>query len=361
MLDPLSISIPLSSPRPERPIHPTRKLLQPSTEHPDDYVLELDYSSLSKFISCPRSAENYLLRSRESVRDSSATQFGKLFHSCEELRLLHGWSDSTKVAQHELIAEHFLHNPPIPGDHRTADRMVDLLQKYNERYINDGWPQRTFHEGRTEPFVEVPFKVQLCTIPVNADVPYFPGVLVVGKTHPKDGIWLDEAGPLPVRNLHIFYTGRIDAVLHDSNLLWVVDHKTSSRGGREFEEAFRLSLQTRGYVWAAQKLLGLPIAGLIMNAVVIRPLTKTGTGTEFNRHSYLYSQASLDEWENNVKAIVSDFVACLLRGYFPQYAQSFKSPCSMCDYAENCALPPEQRSDDLASELFRDVTWNPVH
>lgn len=366
MIDPLNFSIPQSQPVVAQPILPTRRLLQPSPDHADDYILELDYSSISKFLECPRAYSNYAINSREAQRDNAATLFGKLFHSCEELRLRHGWSDATRVAQHELVAKHFLHHPAALGDHRTADRMVGILGKYNDLYTGDGWPQRAVSVDG-EPMVERPFKVPLCTIPVNGALPYPAGQLIVP---PTSVAWLKQE-PLAwepdehkygfnVANLHILLTGRIDFVLTDGSFTFVVDHKTSSRGGREFEEAFYLSLQTRGYCWAAKQ-LGIPVNGLIMNAVVIRPPTKTGTATEFNRHTYFYSEDSLQEYEEEIKDICADLVHNLIRGRWPQTARSFKSPCSGCDYQDNCRLPRHQRGPDLSSDLFRDVTWSPIN
>jgi hypothetical protein len=177
-------------------------------------------------------------------------------------------------------------------------------------------------------------------------------------------LWHEHKYRTNVRRLHFVFTGKIDAVIRAaSGLLWVIDHKTSSRGGKEFEEAFRLSLQTRGYCWAAQKILGQRVAGLIMNAVVVRKKTVKGTGvpTEFNRHYFNYDPWSLAEWEANVHAVIEDIVASLQRGFFPQASRSFKSPCTGCDFHENCALPPDQRAADLASGLYTDVTWSPTN
>lgn len=356
MLDPLSdFTVSLPPPAPSRPVWPTRKLLQPVEGELDSYTLELDYSSLSKFLECPRSGENYLVRSREAARDHSATDFGKLFHECEEQRLHIGFTDALRQWQREHVLEHFVTHPTAPGDHRTAPRMLEVLAQYEQRYLHDGWEKKVvMHEG--EPFIERPFKIELCTLAVNADIPYPREQLVVGNW---EGI---PQSILPVRSLHILFTGRIDAALHDSNLIFVVDNKTSSMGGSDFENAFRLSLQTRGYVWALQKILGLPVAGLIMNALVIKPPTrKLQNNTELTRHTYHYPQDSLKEWEANVRASISDFVHCLTRGYFPQYARSFKSPCAMCDYSENCTLPRDQRDRDLTSQSYRDVTWSPIH
>lgn len=359
LVDPLSLSIPFDH-IPAVPVGPTRKLLSLSPDHQDDYILEIDYSSSSDFTRCPRAAENKLIRSREANRDSAATSFGRCFHECEELRLRHGLSDSTRQRQRELVMSHFLRYPVGAGEYRTGDRMLDILNLYNERYENDGWPERmVIAEG--EKVVERPFKVPLCTIPMDSRVPYLAGDII--KYDPNIPWEPDETeGGTFIKRLHIVYTGRIDAVITELNgLHFVIDHKTSSRGGTEFTDAFRLSLQTRGYAWAAQQLLKVPIDGLIMNAVVVRPLTRTGTGTELFRNYYHYSQDSLDEWYRNMCAIMTDFATCLSRGYFPQSARSFKSPCAGCDYHDNCSLPPAQRAADLASDVYRDCTWEPIN
>lgn len=358
MLDPLSLSIPLDTPaplrRPSDPTLPTRKLLYPSPTHPDDYVLEIDNSSLEKFTTCPRAAENYLVRSRESSRDSSATSFGKLFHSCEELRLLHGLSPVVVKRQYELVLEHFEQHPVAPDDHRTAARMISILDLYNKRYENDGYPEKVL-EKDGQKMVERAYKVELCSLELNCILPYDAFALL---QHPQS---MERNGDLRVRSLHIFWTGRIDAILHDSNALWVLDHKTSSIGGEQYYEDFKLSSQTVGYTWAAQKLLGEAVAGLILNAVIIRKPTKTGIAHEFNRQTYFYSQDRITEWEDNVKAMVSDFVANLVRGFFPQHTKWCMSKYGKCPYHENCSLPREARAADLSSDLYRNVTWNPTN
>lgn len=352
MLDPLSISIQLA-PESHGPVPdlPQRKLLLPSPDHPDDYILELDYSTLSSFMQCPRMFENYAVHGRESSVPSSATGFGKLFHECEELRLRDGWSEDTKHRQLNLVVDHFIRNPTSPTDHRTAERMVAILSQYNKTYnetIPDNWHEKQVH-------VEVPFKVPLCSLQPNQHVLYLKSELVAdqeGKATPR---------PFFVRSLHVLYIGRIDVLLRDSNLLWVVDHKTSSRGGGEFVDAFRLSRQTLGYTWAAQKLFNETVAGCILNAIVIRPPTaKLFNNTDLERHTFFYSQDLISEWETGMRNTIADLVACLLRGSFPQHALSFRSPCSMCDYKENCTLPPKDRAGDLASNLYQNVTWSPL-
>lgn len=354
LLDPLACLVPAST-GPVAPPLPRRFLLTPSPDHPDDYILHLDYShGLSPYLECPRRWENLNIHAREANKPTVAKDFGTLFHACEELRLREGFSPALREKQRKMVSDFFIRHPVPHDEYRHADRMLDTLARYEKQYLGDGWPEAVLvHEGQKA--VELPFKIELCTVEVNATLPYSQFQLTPNHNENVKDV------PQFVRRLHVFYTGKIDAVLTNSNLLWVIDHKTSSRGGKEFEEAFRLSLQTRGYCWAAQKILGLSVAGLTMNAVIVRPLTKTGTGTKLKRVTYFYSPESLTEWEAEAIDTVEAIVSSLHKGFFRRSARSFKSPCAGCDFQENCTLPPEQRAADLASGLYSDVTWSPTN
>lgn len=349
MIDPLSTPISLSVDTRTRSVNaPKRYLLKPTAVE-GEFILEMDYSAITNFMRCPRMAENYSVRGRELATDQSALSFGRLFHKLDEKRVRHGLTPQVIVAQYEEIAKHFVEHPPSPTDHRTADCMFQTMKLYNQRYANDQYDKKVFvFEG--EPFVERPFKIELCTLTVEAILPYHGGLIIEGNSTPT----------VYVKKIHVFYIGRIDLVLEEGDKLWVVDNKTTSRGGQEFEEAFRLSLQTRGYAWGVWKITGRVPMGCIVNGVIVRRPTKTGKGFEFNRPVYFYPEGSLQEFEKNMKAHVSDFVGCLVRGFWPQSAQSFKSPCAGCDYQDNCALPESQRAADLATDIYRDVTWNPL-
>lgn len=352
LIDPLSIVIETSTipVHASRPSGPRRRILT-QVPNTNDYILEIDYSSLSSFMVCPKQGENLMVKGRVFAHESAATSFGRCFHLAEELRLRHGYSPATVEAQRELVAKHFTDNPVPSTEYRNASRMFDTLDKYNSMYgASDGWPGAIVKlEG--QPLIERPFKIELCTIPVGQVIPYHPKDLVVG--YEKAGIQT-----LQIDNIHVLFTGRIDLVIEDKGL-WVVDHKTTSRGGAEFHDYFNLSLQTRGYALACQK-LGIPVIGLILNAVIGRPPTKTGTGIEFLREFYVYSPDLLEDCEQSVISHITHFVHCLVSGYFPQISLSFKSPCVGCGYTYNCRLPRAQRSADLSSDTYCDVTWNPM-
>lgn len=355
MLDPLSVSIPLPSGRPTI-IQPARRIFQ-RIESTNSFILELDNTARDYFTTCPRSAENYLIHSRQSSRTATALSFGGLFHKCEELRLRHGLSPETVAAQHALVHEHFILNPVPPDEYRNEARMIEVLKLYNEFYHHDQWPRQVIRDSLGEPFVERGFKLELCSFDINHDIPYPPRLLIAGEENNPDPAF-------HIDSLHVYATGIIDVAIEEARYVFNVDHKTSKEGGESWANAFANSAQTVGYVWGLQKILQRQVHGIIMNGVIVREPAKTARATtprtEFRRVTHFYRPDMVEEWERNTKAITEDFVNCLTRGYFPQVPRSFLSPCSYCQYRENCLLPPEQRLGDLASDLFQNVTWNPL-
>jgi hypothetical protein len=325
---------------------PIRYLLDP-TDIPGEFILRWSYSGAAAFMRCPRSAENHYIFLRRLNKDQSPLTFGKLFHKLTEAKDRSGLTPETLAFQLEQTAKHFMEYPCAPTDHRNGATMFKLMQQYNDRYKLDGWDKKVFM-FEDAPFIERPFKIELCSIPVNAEVPYSERTLL------KDG----SEAPTYIKTIHVHYEGIVDLVLEEAGNLWVTDRKTTSRGGEEFWNAFRLSHQTRMYAWAVWQITGRRPLGCIIDGAIVRRETKTGKGIELDRKNSFYSEESLLESAQSMRAHVSDFIGCLVRGFFPQSAQSFKSPCAGCDYAENCALPLSQRAADLQSDIYRDVTRN---
>lgn len=349
MNDPLSLVLDTATQGPKPDSNkPRRKILQRIPET-DDYILELDYTALSAFLKCQRNFENAHVRGRLGG-SVTALSFGGCFHKAEELRLRHGLSPETETAQRELIAKHFVDNPVPTDEYRNGSYMLNLVAAYNRLYAYDGWPAKVL-QFNSAPFIERPFKIPLCTISVNTYLAYSKDLLVVGEQDPERSLY--------VRSVHVLYTGKIDVIIEEPTGIWAPDHKTTSRGGKEYEQAFALSLQTRGYVWAARK-LGIPVLGAILNAVINRKITATGKGMEFIRTYYEYSDDVLTDFERSTTATAEEIMNCLTRGFFKQEAQSFMSPCSRCSYSLNCRLPFKDRDLDLASPLFRNNVWDPT-
>ena len=69
--------------------------------------------------------------------------------------------------------------------------------------------------------------------------------------------------------------------------------------GANFFAEFMNSSPAMGYTWAAQHILGEPVAGLFLNAIALRRPSKAGVQFEVQRRSYDYDAERLAEWQYN--------------------------------------------------------------
>lgn len=179
-----------------------------------------------------------------------------------------------------------------------------------------------------------------------------------------------------VRTIYFAWSGRIDLVAHCNGMARIVDHKTTSIEGDRFVQDFQLSNQTQGYVWAAKQLWPeLNIKGFCLNALaLIRPKTGSFTGPldargprggeppfRPSRHYFEYSDIRLEQWVNNCRSIISDFVHCLVRNDFPMHTKWCFGKYGRCSYHDLCTIDSiDVRMRLLQSPAFKDVTWNPT-
>jgi hypothetical protein len=63
------------------------------------------------------------------------------------------------------------------------------------------------------------------------------------------------------------YRGRIDALVQKDGRWWVLDFKTTGRLDEAFWKQYRMDAALAGYVWAAERLTGGPIAGVIIEGI----------------------------------------------------------------------------------------------
>lgn len=294
-----------------------------------DGSLLIDNSSLERFTTCPRSAEYYIVRKRESADPKTALEFGKAIHEALAVRYADpepNYVDSAMESrQIERLAKSFEGIEIPEGEFRTYDRAVQMLQEYNKRYPMEPFKVLKTKDGK--PAVELSFAVPLGM----AD------------------------------NIPIVWTGRIDLIVEWDGQVWIGDHKTTSMLGANYFSEFYNSAQMSGYIWAASKLLGIPVRGVFINALANRRPTKTGTPIEFARDRIYYLPENVEEWATNTLTICSDFIHNCDRDYFPQHMKWCVNKYGKCPYFDVCTLPPEQRATMLGSNLFKDVTWSPLN
>jgi hypothetical protein len=216
---------------------------------------------------------------------------------------------------------------------------VQTIRGYNKQWPIDSEPfTLLLDDGK--PIVERPFKLLLG----HADMC---GSKV--RTH---------EGEITLDTIHIYWTGRLDALVHYGVPL-VMDAKTTAMLGQNFYDDFWLSSQMLGYVWAARN-LGYPVEGLFLDVLAGRKPSKTGTMFEFQRQRYHYKQEHLDEWETDTFTLVTDFLEHLRRGYFPKSPKWCFGKYGRCQYWDICTQVPANRETMLQSDLFRNVTFSPL-
>ncbi len=317
----------------------------------------IDNSSLERFQTCPRSAENYIIQRRESNSPRRPLDFGAAIHE--------GLASFMRGDSIEAALEH-LHNrldscqPCSPTEWRTAENAEKLLCGWVEAHapfrfrpvINDG-----------QVVVETPFDIVIAELPIDGLFPCPPSLLFGSESsYGELGLDLSEPPATYCSTVIVHWTGRIDAIVtHDDHPgVWVLDHKTTSIGGPTYYSQFNLSQQMLGYCYAAKKIFGIEPAGLLLDTLFNRQPTKTGKSQEFNITPFPYESYQYDEWVDDVRHFVADFIANLLRGFFPKSTAWCFGKYGACPYHTACTLPPAERQMLLASPSFRNVTWNPL-
>lgn len=287
-----------------------------------DGALFLDASTLTRYLACPRSFEYYKLEARESAGDSDALLFGQLVHSCLHKHYLDDFYNIN-----DFINAFYAEHPNLgEGNHRTADFAMRLIHQYRTTYQLE--PFDIVRQG-TLSLIELPFAVPLGSITL------------------PDGT-----------SIVIVWTGRVDLVTHwpQDNAIYVVDHKTSSMEGDTFWASFHLDQAQQGYCWAVQEVLGKPVAGFMINALIC---TRAGN-IKLARNKYWLDQETLAEWRHNTLQVVENLIADHQRGYFAMHKTACVGRFGRCEYHPVCTCAPSARHLQLHTNQYQDVTWSPL-
>lgn len=337
-------------------------ILQRDSSLPEnEYILDIDNSSLEYFNTCARSAEFQLVYKR-GFSGSQATRYGAAIHNYRE-RAVKGITSAENVRQ---MHEEFAAMPPLDADEwRTFDHALTAMQHYDAFYAQwDGSGRKltpaTFVSS-SAPITELGFRIPLTTIDVDATLGYSRRVLL-GE---------DSDEPLYVAKVHVYWMGRIDLLAYwsDESEPIVLDYKTTSMLGPTFYKDFELSQQVLGYLYAVRQLARNPdthipsvfqlAQSIVIDVIAGRRPTKTGVQNEFVRQHYSYRPDQIEEWRVNVTHLVADFLSHLARGFFPMQTRQCVGKYGICPFHDVCVLPPDFRMKHLQT-AFQPVTWNPL-
>jgi hypothetical protein len=128
-----------------------------------------------------------------------------------------------------------------------------------------------------------------------------------------------------------------------------------------FYDQFHLSQPVHGYVWATEKLIGERIDMFMLNALIIRKPTRTGTSNAFIRKPYTIQRGNILEFEKDVTQKIESLIHNMTIGYFPKSPVWCQGKYGNCQYFHTCTADHSAKHIMLGTDNYEDVTWSPLH
>ena len=178
-------------------------------------------------------------------------------------------------------------------------------------------------------------------------------------TMPNGAPCLEKRFEVPFGTLGHRLSGRIDKIVELDNRLYLCDTKTTKASLSDlYFRNFQPNNQIYAYIWAARNILGLDIAGFIVDAV------QTGVHfCRFNRSIFNVSQPSIDEWYQDAMYTIGLADAYSENEYYPANFTSCGN-YGGCKFREVCAEQPDHRQiileEDFDQELHKDLVIDNV-
>jgi hypothetical protein len=286
----------------------------------------IDNTALSAYITCPREYDFSMRRHRRGEGRSPALVFGSAVHKAMEIHYRTGGDE--KAVEEAVIMSWEGHDSA--DDYRTLNRVLldyrGYVKKYGKPHLEGmktlGWPE--------EPLVEVAANMASDEL-----------------LHP--------------------WAGKLDRFVEDEGgLVYIEDHKTTSRLDKNYFKQFTLSQQMLGYTYLGKQLLpNRKVVGVRIN------LWHVLTGkTEYHRQLFTFSPDRVADWAKNtniwLKRLALDYEMAAdpataehaFPGHYGDNGCSRKF--GMCQYHEVCSVTPRIREDVLMREFPVVQPWNPL-
>lgn len=309
-------------------------------DHTDGYEFSIDNSAIENFTTCSRAAYYYNIQRRELDATKSALFLGSVVHAALELRKARQLDPLNHIEweqeQVDLIQAAYSANPQPIDEWRSADQAVRIIAAYNKK-----------HPLADEPFTIIPGTVELgFKLPI--------GQCDMMCTMPT------RNGPIFVKTINVYWTGRIDGLILFDGSIFVYDHKTTSIWSNAIVSDYDLSSQMHGYTWAARQ-LGHHAVGVCLDFLVTRKPTATGKAIEVpERERKWYTDEALDEWKEDTFTHITDFLEHAARNVWPKATKWCHGKYGQCPYWDVCTSPQDMRLPLLHSDQYKDVVWSPL-
>src|SRR5215203_347386 len=294
----------------------------------------VDATALAEYMTCPRAYYYSMVEHRRGEGRKPALTFGAAWHKAMELHYRTDGDESAVFTGVALAWE----DHEAAGDYRSLERVLIDYRKYLAFY---GKPSK--EEGKTIGWPEQPL--------------------------------LEITAELSGGGLINPYTGKLDRLFEMDGLVYVEDHKTTSRLDKYYFMQFDLSQQMMGYALLAKLLLpDRIVAGVRIN--VSHVLTSK---TEFHRQLLTFSPDRIREFVHNtnvqtarlqrdyatlsgerevaVDMFHGDGVSYAFPGHYGDNGCSRKF--GACAFTGVCSSAPRARRHILNTE-FQVNRWNPL-
>ena len=327
-----------------------------------DGALLIDNSTLELF-TCYRKAEYKWLRGRVRDTDKAGANFGSGVHvGLDQRYALSGTgpvSQATRIALDTAMHKHFDSSPAPDGDFRDFNHACKMLTAYLKNY-----PTESFEilQGPKGPIIESSFMYPFAVALLDAAGTWH---VIPWDEKPENNFkWVGV-----VCVVHIYYTGKIDLGIRDHNGIWSFDHKTTFMFGQGFDQQMSMDGGQLGYCWALRKATGIMPIGYIIDAIRVRKPSRKGAiaedyegiapidASDFVRKPFWITKDTLDEWEQNTMALLSQIFNTHQSDYMPMVRSQCVGKYGACEFIEVCSIPRNQRLEFLSSGMFTDNLW----
>lgn len=264
----------------------------------------MDYSSLSKLLSCPRLYEHSDIEKLAPSEERASARFGHAWHG-----ILYQYGKDPVSVNADWIKGYLERTgwKDEVGDYRTAAKLVRGFQRYLERYA------------------ETPFSYVQQEKSFKMDIT--PGIEPWEGRKDAVVIWDSGEGRGPE--------------------MWVVDYKTTSRLQGNWIELYRNSNQFKGYFMDAKKEWP-ELAGVVVDVYHATKGAKSGKtfndieGNHFYRLPIRYEQFQLDEAKRDFAVGVTSARMYRELGYYPKNTSACNQFGTTCPFIELCEASSEE-------------------
>jgi len=252
--------------------------------------MKVDNFTLEQFV-CPAKYDLRINQQIVPIRRKPALSFGGVMH--------HGWAEWYRTGSEakalKSIHEHWPEVMPS-DDFRTETYALRVMHSYVKEYPTESWKVL---QGTDGAIVEQAF---------TADTGMFLECQDCAMYAAEDDYLTGKCSNcgMPLEGIH--YGGILDVGSEFGDVLYVVDHKTTTRlgDGNYYFMAYKPDNQMTGYIWGLSKVTNRRVGGAIINAC---GLYKSGE-VKFKRGITSRNQFEIDEWLTGVRVRCNEIKRC---------------------------------------------------